>query len=127
MRILNKKEGFTLVELLIVVAIIGILAAIAIPQFAQYRAKAYCSAAKSDLANYAISQEAYFTDANAYSTATDSTLPGFKPTQNVTLGGLVTTIAGFTLTGEHTQCDQNNDNTPDLFTWDSTNGGMQVK
>jgi len=125
MRILNKKEGFTLVELLIVVAIIGILAAIAIPQFAQYRAKAYCSAAKSDLANYAIAQEAYFTDGNQYSTAVDSALPGFKPTQKVTLDGLSTAIAGFTLTATHTQCDQNNDTTPDIFTWDSTNGGMQ--
>ena len=44
-RKLNKK-GFTLIELMIVIAIIGILAAIAIPQFAAYRAKSYNSAAQ---------------------------------------------------------------------------------
>ena len=45
----NNKEGFTLIELMIVIAIIGILAAIAIPNFIAYRDKAYCSAAETDL------------------------------------------------------------------------------
>ncbi len=44
---LNNK-GFTLIELMIVIAIIGILAAIAIPNFISYRNKAFCSAAESD-------------------------------------------------------------------------------
>ncbi len=44
----SNKEGFTLIELMIVIAIIGILAAIAIPNFIAYRNKAFCSAAESD-------------------------------------------------------------------------------
>ena len=44
----HNQEGFTLIELMIVIAIIGILAAIAIPNFISYRDKAYCSAAESD-------------------------------------------------------------------------------
>jgi type IV pilus assembly protein PilA len=47
MRKTNNK-GFTLIELMIVIAIIGILAAIAIPNFIAYRNKAFCSAAESD-------------------------------------------------------------------------------
>ena len=65
---LNKRDerGFTLIELMIVIAIIGILAAIAIPQFSAYRARSYNSAAQADLRNAATAQEAYFVDEDIY-------------------------------------------------------------
>ena len=63
---IRSNKGFTLIELLIVVAIIGILAAVAIPQFSTYRAKAYNSAAQSDLRNLKTSMESAFGDNQAY-------------------------------------------------------------
>lgn len=44
----DRQNGFTLIEIMIVIAIVGVLAAIAIPQFVSYRERAYCSAAETD-------------------------------------------------------------------------------
>ena len=66
-KLTNKDEkGFTLIELMIVIAIIGILAAIAIPQFSAYRTRSYNSAAQADLRNAATAQEAYYVDNQEY-------------------------------------------------------------
>ena len=52
---MRPRRAFTLIELLIVVVIIGVLAAIAIPKFANTKQKAYVATMKSDLKNLAIS------------------------------------------------------------------------
>ena len=65
MKLLHNK-GFTLIEIVIVIAIIGILAAIAIPQFSEYRRQSYNTAAMSDLKNAATAQESYYTENKVY-------------------------------------------------------------
>ena len=63
----NKREkGFTLIELMIVVVIIGILAAIAIPNFLRYQAKAKQSEAKTNLGAIYVTQTAYFSENDSY-------------------------------------------------------------
>ena len=64
----TNRKGFSLIELLIVVVIIGILAAIAIPKFANTKEKAYIAQMKSDLKNLASAQESYFSDRSQYAT-----------------------------------------------------------
>jgi len=68
----RDEKGFTLIELMIVIAIIGILAAIAIPQFAAYRQRSYNAAAQSDAKNFAVALEAYYVDHNEYTTVADN-------------------------------------------------------
>ncbi len=62
----KDQKGFTLVELMIVVAIIGILAAIAIPQFAKYRARAQNTAALSDGQNIRTDLEGFYAEWQHY-------------------------------------------------------------
>ena len=88
---MKKNEGFTLIELMIVIAIIGILAAIAIPQFSAYRTRSFNAAAEADLRNAATAQEAYYVDKQTYVADPQTNLIGatygLYTSQNVALDG----------------------------------------
>jgi type IV pilus assembly protein PilA len=85
---LKGKKGFTLIELMIVVAIIGILAAIAIPNFLKFQAKSKQSEAKTNLAGIFTAQTAYFGEQNTYGNFTDiNWTPSGSPRYRYTLDG----------------------------------------
>ncbi len=98
------KKGFTLLELLVALGILGILVALAIPQYNAYRRRGYIAAVKADLQNASIVQEAYFAETETY---TDS-LPilksrGFRQSKGVSI--LVTVVdQTFTFTATHSNC-----------------------
>jgi type IV pilus assembly protein PilA len=110
-KMMKKNEGFTLIELMIVIAIIGILAAIAIPQFSAYRVRSFNAAANADLRNAATAQEAYYVDESSY-TSTLANLTGeygLFITDGVNFG-TITLIPGppeqYNMTARHTRGDR---------------------
>ncbi len=62
----RNQQGFTLIELMIVVAIIGILAAMAIPNFLKYQAKSRQAEAKINLAGIFVAETSYFGELARY-------------------------------------------------------------
>ncbi len=74
------KRGFTLIELMIVVAIIGLLAALAIPNFIKFQARARQSEARSNLKSVYTAEKSYYGDKQTYYDAFSVT--GFEPEMN---------------------------------------------
>ena len=75
---LNRDEGFTLIELMVVVMIIAVLIAIAIPSFLGFRRSAQDRAAQSELRNVLLSEKAYWLDNGDY-TETAADIVAFEP------------------------------------------------
>ena len=86
------RRGFSLIELMLVVVIIGVLAALAIPKYSNTKQKAVRTTAITDLRNLATAQNVYFSENNVYGGVADTAAMRFSPSKGNT--GLSITLAG---------------------------------
>jgi prepilin-type N-terminal cleavage/methylation domain-containing protein len=123
----SEIRGFTLVELMTVLVVIGVLAGIALAQFSEYRSYAFDSRAKSDLRNVATAEESYFIDTEEYKSCTllngtgsCSTLQGVGHLSGgVNLQVVSVNDEYFTATSSHSN------GSGVTYSWNSDNGGLQ--
>ena len=111
----GQQAGFTLVEILTAISVIGILAGIAIPQYSAYRANGFDKRAWADLANVALAEEAHYSDNDAYISCDHDTCPtvldGLGPLSNGVVLNVVVSGDSFTATATHPQ------GTGRVYTW----------
>ena len=118
---LRGQKGFTLIELMIVIAIIGILAAIAIPNFIAYRDKSFCSYAEEDAQSTKAAIASYFSEPQR---TTIPTYADLTATENLHTNNIGITITEVGDTVEIEVVDSAN-RCPKSDTFTATMGGDQ--
>lgn len=117
----QRQNGFSMIELLVVMGIMSALIAIALPRYGSYRSNAFDSRAEIDLRSVAMAEEAYFLDNDKYlacSGASCSQLPGIKRLSPGVELTVTTSETGFKGTASHPKGSGR------VFTWDSDQGGL---
>jgi type IV pilus assembly protein PilA len=121
MKATHTNQGFTLIELLVAVAIVGVLAAIAIPQYSIYRQRSFDGRSRADLRNASAAEEYLFATGKVYVSCADAatceaSLPSYQRSRDVELEMKVGP-GGFTGTALHPKGAT-------TWTYDSASGGF---
>jgi prepilin-type N-terminal cleavage/methylation domain-containing protein len=95
----SRRRAFTLIELLIVITVLGLLAAIAIPRFNHMKQRANVATMQTALKNLGQAEETYFAEHGVYTAALDSL--NFTPSADMTLTVLEATNTGWSATITH--------------------------
>jgi len=122
----GNSKGFTLIELMIVIAIIGILAAIAIPNFIAYRDKAFCGYAEGDAQNTLAALSSYFSEPDRTTQVTD--VQDLVDAEELSLNNAVTHVGisgGTTGNGYSIAVTDTSTRCPRGTTYTATMGGAQ--
>jgi prepilin-type N-terminal cleavage/methylation domain-containing protein len=98
----RHRTGFTLIEMLVVVVVIGILAAIAIPKFSHAKARTRAAAIRSDLRNLATAQEEYLSEHGFY--ASDPAVLPYTNSEGVVVT-VTAVVGGWSATTSHAMGD----------------------
>jgi len=93
----ERSRGFTLIEMLMVVVIIGILVTVMIPRFANTKEKALVTTMKSDLRNLASAEESYYYDNSRYTTSLAG-MPSYQPSTGTSITVNEATAGGWSAT-----------------------------
>ena len=100
----NNESGFTLIELMMVIVIIGLLAMIAIPNFIVFRQKGFDAMANEDVKNAYTAAQDYFTSSPAGSVSLSELKDhGYVQSNGVTLGVLSGSLDDLQMTASHSQ------------------------
>ncbi|MBW2147131.1 MAG: prepilin-type N-terminal cleavage/methylation domain-containing protein [Deltaproteobacteria bacterium] len=115
--LMRREKGFTLIDIILVIAIIGLLAAIVVSQYAGYRRSVNDSAAKSALKNLAAAQQNYYAENNTY-TSDRTKLTGWTVNPEVEVSMTGATATFWSATARHINSDF-------TFIYVSSAGGIQ--
>ena len=117
-----KDRGFTLLELLVVLSIVGVLTATAIPAYRDYKARSFDFRALSDLRSLTMAEEAHFIDQETYLSCSNTScleLPGLSAISDGVEISATGNDESFTATSTHQKGSSK------VYSWDSSAGGIQ--